>query len=193
MTKKLNLYNKNYLIKHSIKDEEINNRFASTFGERWIKYRDLWSDLSYLKFETSFPSYVVFEFSSACNLTCPMCSFGSQDKSIRKYYDGMMSFETFVKICHELNEHECPAVKLSGNNEPLLYPDFFDRVDYIKKHTKVMDIIMSTNGLLLDENRINRLLDNPVTKLCISIDAATRETYDKIRIGSNFEKVKKIS
>tara|TARA_B100000315_G_C14583827_1_gene591878 strand:- start:2614 stop:3705 length:1092 start_codon:yes stop_codon:yes gene_type:complete len=185
-----NLYEKNFLIKHSKKDSEVDEKLKDEFGERWSKYRQLWSDLTFFKVETKFPTYVLFEFSSACNLKCPMCNFGAQDKSLRKPYNGVMNFKTFTKICDELNTHECPAVKLSGNNEPLIYPDLFKRIDYLKKHTRVMDIIMSTNGLLLDKNIVSRLLDNPITKLCISIDAASKETYEKIRIGSDFHRVK---
>ena len=52
---------------------------------------------------------------------------------------------------------------------------------------KGFDVFFSTNGVLLTDEIIKLLVDNQITRLRISLDAATPETYEKIR-GFNFLK-----
>jgi MoaA/NifB/PqqE/SkfB family radical SAM enzyme len=62
--------------------------------------------------------------------------------------------------------------------EPLMHPKFEQIVDYSTKHNKIMEI--STNGQAFTNRTINALVGKPIY-LYISLDAATKETYAKIR------------
>jgi radical SAM protein with 4Fe4S-binding SPASM domain len=77
-----------------------------------------------------------------------------------------------------------------GTNEPLLDPKFEDYIKFASQHGFI-DISMNTNATLLSEERANKLLESGVTRLRFSLDAATKETYEKIRIGAKFEPVMK--
>jgi MoaA/NifB/PqqE/SkfB family radical SAM enzyme len=46
-----------------------------------------------------------------------------------------------------------------------------------------------TNGLLLDDEKIDAILENGVTQVCISIDGATAATYNSIRRGGDFDRL----
>jgi MoaA/NifB/PqqE/SkfB family radical SAM enzyme len=62
--------------------------------------------------------------------------------------------------------------------EPLMHPGFEQIMDYFTKHNKIMEI--STNGQAFTKRTITALVGKPVY-LYISLDAATKETYAKIR------------
>jgi MoaA/NifB/PqqE/SkfB family radical SAM enzyme len=96
-----------------------------------------------------------------------------------------MSFETlenlkgilpFVARCY-----------MFGNGEPLLHPNFLDFVRIISDYGIVIQF--NTNGTLLDEKMRVGLVSNGVDTITFSIDGATRETYESIRIGAKFAAV----
>ena len=52
-------------------------------------------------------------------------------------------------------------------------------------------IWLHTNGQMLNEKNSKRLIENGLKKLNISIDAVTKETYEKLRVGGSYEKLLK--
>src|SRR5262249_7995232 len=46
-----------------------------------------------------------------------------------------------------------------------------------------------TNGTLLDESKIGKILDSGITRLTFSIDGGTREVFEAIRVGARFDQV----
>ena len=73
-------------------------------------------------------------------------------------------------------------------NEPLLRKDLEEAIKYAKSKG-IINIYFVTNGSLLTEQRIEALLQSGVTKVFISIDAATEETYNKQRKNGLYKKV----
>src|SRR5690606_19116770 len=51
------------------------------------------------------------------------------------------------------------------------------------------DVHLVTNGTLLTEERTRELIDLGVTSLMISLDGATAETNDRIRVLGRFDRV----
>ncbi len=49
---------------------------------------------------------------------------------------------------------------------------------------------MSTNATLLDDRRVDLLLDCGLDYVILAFDGATKETYEKYRIGATFEKTR---
>mgnify|MGYP006295722057 CR=1 FL=1 len=70
--------------------------------------------------------------------------------------------------------------------EPLLYSRFAEALELIARAG--CELSMSTNGALLDGERLEMCLKH-MHMLKISVDAATPETYAKIRRGGSLEKV----
>jgi len=58
---------------------------------------------------------------------------------------------------------------------------------YVK--SKNIYVELYDNFYLIDKGITKELVEMGVDKIYISLDAATKETYEKIRVGSNFEKV----
>jgi MoaA/NifB/PqqE/SkfB family radical SAM enzyme len=63
----------------------------------------------------------------------------------------------------------------------LLHKLVFEMLTYAKKHSGT-SITLTTNGVLLDEKRCEKLLATGIDLVDISLDAFTPETYAKIRV-----------
>ena len=47
--------------------------------------------------------------------------------------------------------------------------------------------MLNTNGTLLPEERSRKFLKSGITRLRFSLDAATKETYEKVRLGGKYD------
>ena len=175
-------------VKMHSKESEINDKLSSIIGDKFVEYRKKFDAVNKFEMETDFPLYMQIELHQICNLQCPMCSIGAPEANQKYVTDQKMSWETFEKIILECEKYQCPSLNPQGINEPLLTSNLEDHIRFAKKHGFV-DIMMNTNATLLSEERAKKLLESGLTRIRFSLDAATKETYDKIRIGGDYEKV----
>ena len=91
--------------------------------------------------------------------------------------------EKYKRIVDEGSDFNCPSIEPQGVNEPLLVRDFHKYVRYAYDKG-FMDIMINTNASALTAKRSQQLLDSGITRLRFSLDAATPETYKKVRVGS---------
>lgn len=96
---------------------------------------------------------------------------------------GFMSIETFRKIFQSGIPY---AIKLNWRGEPLLHKDLCTMIRYAK-FIGVQEVLLNTNGLLVDRDMALALADAGLDWLIISVDGATKETYESIRIGGDWE------
>jgi radical SAM protein with 4Fe4S-binding SPASM domain len=115
-----------------------------------------------------------------CNLRCRMCDTIHWN---RKAPD--MDVEKFRRILDELPFLE--YIDLQGMGEPLINRDLFELIRLAKERHVLVEII--TNVTLLRGEVPEKILDVGLDFLHCSIDGATKETFESIRIGANFEKV----
>jgi radical SAM protein with 4Fe4S-binding SPASM domain len=130
------------------------------------------------------PTELQVEVTGACNLACEMCLVRYRPKLGRT--EGAMSFETFKNIVDELPALE--KITLQGLGEPLLAPDLFRMIEYAAARGVRMGF--NTNGTFLTRERAERLVRAGLDWLHVSVDGATAETYESIRHGSSFERVR---
>ncbi len=130
--------------------------------------------------QADYPRLIVFEVTNRCNLRCRMCAQSSRDF---KYSD--MPFEIVEKM-----ESVLPYAKdvsLFGWGEPLLHRRFLDIFDRVSRYP--VDVFVLTNGMLLDEQIGEHLIDGRLRYLNFSIDAPEPELYNSIRRGADFHHV----
>jgi MoaA/NifB/PqqE/SkfB family radical SAM enzyme len=130
------------------------------------------------------PRELQLEVTGACNLACRMCLVRYRPKLGRR--QGAMCFHTFKAIVDELPDLE--RLTLQGLGEPLLAPDLFQMLEYAAGRGVSMGF--NTNGTLLTRDRSRRLVELGVDWLHVSLDGATRATYEGIRDGSDFDRVR---
>ena len=161
---------------------------TAKYGQRWIEYREKWKAAGELQHLEDFPLFVRFETQFKCNSNCIMCVHGHNDLYNEHYYNDYMPRTVFERLVDECAEHGCPSVGMSQINEPLLDPDFIERTQYVAGKG-IMDIHINTNGQLLTEDISKKILDLGVTRLCVSLDAITEQTFKTIRRGLDFTTV----
>lgn len=144
---------------------------------QYLKYRTKWHLLPRLRVVSKYPTHLDIESTNACNLSCTMCMRGAMTDKV-----GMMDWKTFKSVF--LDAHPV-SVKLNWRGEPLLHPDIIDFIYYAK--TKCNEVSINTNGILLTSSMANELANAELDWLIISVDGATKHTYEKIRQGAKFE------
>lgn len=164
--------------------DDYEKEFVEKKGLEWIKYRKEWDEYCELKKEAIYPPHLELELNYSCNLRCPMCTW-SAEKAIEKKED-WFSFEEYKKIINDAIKNGTKSIRLCYINEPLIRTDLDQFIKYASD-AGVLDIIITTNGTLLTKIVSKKLIEAGLTKISISLDAATSETYDKIRVGGDFK------
>ncbi len=153
-------------------------RLAEIKGEAFAEYRRIFEQARQEKIRTEWPIEVSLGLTSYCNLLCKMC-YRNYIPDVGKHYMPLEMVDDIVEQCKELN---IASFWLGSFTEGLLHPDI---VKVIEKCGTVnaLDYWFTTNGTMLTEEVAKAMIDNGVTKLHVSLDAATAETYKKIRGG----------
>ncbi len=126
------------------------------------------------------PITMDIEPTTGCNFRCTMCQVSSPN-----FVSKNLDFEMFKKVIDE--NKQLLKIKLQGMGEPLVNINFYKMVEYATKYGIVSEI--TTNGSLLNENNIQKLLKSNLSRITVSIDGASPDIFEKIRIKSNFELV----
>jgi MoaA/NifB/PqqE/SkfB family radical SAM enzyme len=124
------------------------------------------------------PRFLNVEFVlGKCNLSCRMCLGGHRkDKQSRFEY---MTAEDFRRTLASAPT-VAGATLSSGDSEPLLHPQFEQLLEIALQHRVLLDVF--TNGLALNARRCRKLVESQtVSMINFSVDAATAETYRRIR------------
>lgn len=153
--------------------------------DEWTTYRKDWQKYCNLEEESSYPIHLEIELNYSCNLKCPFCTWSSE--SIQEKRSDWFTFEEYKKIIDKAVNKGTKAIRLCYINEPLIRPDLDQFIKYASD-AGILDIIITTNGTLMTKAVSKKLIEAGLTKLNVSLDAATKETYDKVRVGGDFEK-----
>jgi radical SAM protein with 4Fe4S-binding SPASM domain len=108
-------------------------------------------------------------------------------RNYMKDEDGCITPELFKKIFHEFIPY---SIKLNWRGEPLINKGLPYMVKYAKDKG-VHEVSFNTNGLLLNRENIYQLANAGLDWIIISVDGATKSTYEQIRRGGDFEKLVK--
>lgn len=133
-----------------------------------------------------FPKYLTIETCNNCNAKCIMCPKGL--KGVQKLE--LMDETLFLKISQELKKYASwiEMICLNSDGEPLLDKKLPERIKVLKD-IGIKHINISTNGQLLTEELSEALINAGLDDIRISLDALKQETYEKIRVGLDFNKV----
>ncbi len=126
------------------------------------------------------PTALQVEITTACNLKCTMCEHTYMQQIGRN-----LKIDGFRKIIDE--NPNVQIVNLTGIGEALMNKQFLDMADYAK--SKGIYVWFSDNFTFLNDANIDRILKAGVDYIVMSLDGATKETFEKIRVGANFDVV----
>lgn len=153
--------------------------------QRWVAHRK-----DNKAYETStvlpFPPYLILEPTNVCNLQCPFCPRELTEKSRGL---GFMEFDVYKKIIDEAIVNNVYGVTLYMLGEPMLHSKIVDMINYAKE-AGIPAVNLSTAATT---NNLDELLETELDDLILSIDGATKEMYERMRVGGTFEKTTSIT
>ena len=123
------------------------------------------------------PVCLYLEVTNRCNLLCETCP--RTFETLEPPAD--MSWALFTRIVDQVPN--VARVVLHGVGEPMLVKELPRMVRYLKDRGTY--VLFNTNGTLLQPKRFQELVDTGLDELRVSLDAADRESYAKIR-GKDF-------
>lgn len=134
------------------------------------------------------PLTVDLDLSNVCNQKCFFCN-AAYVRCKSNY--SMMSKTHAISIIDAMvtNWPTLKSMCFGGGGEPFTHPDAIKIIEYTKKNTDI-EIAIFTNATLLTDNDC-KILSNSARYVGISFDAATKETYQKIRGVDHFDRTLK--
>lgn len=184
---------RNWEVKSGLLTRAINLYKKGGFDPRFYLYR--------YRFRTnpkrfnvgSFPLDVIAETANLCNLRCLMCFHADNEEQHFPVTETtnvrIMSMDTFKRIVDECAQHKLPALKLSWRGEPMLNKKFTEMIRYAKAKG-ILEVTSLTNATLMNEKICREIVSAKLDQLVISIDGFSKETYEKVRVGANYEEVR---
>jgi radical SAM protein with 4Fe4S-binding SPASM domain len=128
---------------------------------------------------SSYPVISGIESTNACGMQCRMCPRSHMKRSV-----GFISLELFEKIASQMKYNK--IVSLHHFGDPLLHPQIGELINILHKYN--IQASFSTNPQMLNDKNIAAILDSQLDRLNISLDGATKETYESLRGGiANYE------
>lgn len=122
------------------------------------------------------------EMTNACNYRCLFCRTG---KGFGKKF-GKMKLENIEKLVEEMGEYVYMA-SLHLRGEPLLHEELPKIIGLFHKNN--IHTVMSSNISLMDEKKARSMIESKLDYLIVAIDGSTKETYEKYRVGGDYETV----
>jgi hypothetical protein len=109
--------------------------------------------------------------------------------NVKKYRKiQLMDWSLYTKIIDEISiERPDARVWQIFFGDPFMCRDIAKRIEYAKSKG-LTDVVLNTNGVLMKPEKAEAVIRAGLDAMYVGIDAATAETYGKIRIGGNFEK-----
>ena len=164
---------KNYSNLGRWKGKMVTNTFAPPVGSLPM-FRALKTLVKSNLIGHPFPVAMTFAVTYKCQCKCVHCSAGSH---LRK--DKLeLTTEEAKKLIKKSQDLGVTIIAFTGG-EPLLREDIFELISYVNKR-KAMPI-MFTNGLLLTDENIEKLVDAGLYSLFVSIDSPSPEEHNRLR------------
>lgn len=130
-----------------------------------------------------FPKRITLELTSRCNISCVFCP-----RKLLRGKQGDLDVGLAKRLIDEMAEHLPVTLVPFFRGEPLLHPDWFE-ILYYAKEKGIGPIQLTSNGILLDEQNIEKILDLEIDFISFSLDTVDKELYERTRRGGNYDEV----
>lgn len=164
----------------------LQKMFPKFCSEAYLKLQFLLRNKSqkdYIKYFLSkdvlpHPLLVSIETINRCNSDCAFCI---SNRNLEKRPFKIMSDELFVSIIDQLSDWGYEGhLYLCGNNEPFLDTKIIERVKYAREKLPNSFIFISTNGLLLDIDKVKKIIPY-LNQLIINNYCLDMKLHDNIK------------
>ena len=128
------------------------------------------------------PLYVAWQVTNECNLACMHCI--EESGPGKAFKDELTKAQVFA-VLEQMMALEIPYLSFSGG-EPMLHPNFFEMAEFVCGQGSELKI--ETNGHLLTPQACERLARIGVKAVQVSLDGASRKTFNRIRVLGEFDR-----
>ena len=134
------------------------------------------------------PIYTIsINIDESCNLRCPSCRRDAKMITSGPDYDIKIVQVNHLVTLLENFDHPCRII-MSGNGDPLASSILRPLIHRFKPK-KDQHIKLFTNGLLIRKQIADSSIRDRITEYLISIDAGSKEVYEKVRLGGKWEQL----
>ena len=133
------------------------------------------------------PKILELSISSICDNSCLGCWCHSPLIKRKPIKEKFLSLEKIKEIITELKELGLEEVQVSGAGEPLLHPNFWEILDFLKK--KGLKTHLVTNFISIKEEELKKFFEDRTDSITISLWSSTPESYEVLhpnRTGEDF-------
>jgi len=155
------------------KGHRVSNTFAPPVGSRPM-FRLIKASIMGRLFRYTFPVAMTFAVTYKCQGNCVHCSAG---RHIKKESKELSTLE--AKAVIDQSQNLGVSIIAFTGGEPLLRDDIFELISYVNKKKAVP--ILFTNGKLLSDEYVEKLINSGLFSLFVSIDSPNAEEHDQLR------------
>lgn len=120
-----------------------------------------------------------------CNLRCQYCM--PEENYVWLPRETLLTFKEIVFLTDLFSEQGVDRVRITGG-EPLLRKDLASLIGMLQKNTRIQDIAMTTNGVLLSEHAQN-LFDAGLHRITVSLDTLKPERFKALTRRDTLDQV----
>lgn len=128
-----------------------------------------------------YPRQLEIEVTTACNLKCVICEHTYWREEPRH-----MTFDEFKRVIDQFPKLRW--IGLTGIGSGFLNPEYMKMLRFLKRE-KACFVEFFDHFSMLDEEISRELVRLGINKIWVSLESASKESYDKIRVGSDFDRV----
>ena len=151
------------------------------FDLRFLLYRMRWNYAARMDYVGRFPVNIDIEPTEACNLKCVMCPQSFEEFPETKMIDVGLA----KRVIDEAAANGTYSVKFTWRGEPGLHKGLVEMVRYCKEKG-IPEVQFTTNGTPYNETKARELVAAGLDRIIFSMDGASAETVETIRVGINY-------
>jgi len=131
---------------------------------------------------------IFLEPTVCCNLSCFEAVCSKESGLIGTRSRSFFPLEEFRRVADEVGPG-LVRLDLFNYGDPFVHPQAVEMIEYLKARHPRVYLYVSTNGLLLDEEKMRRVVASGLDEITFSVDGPDQATYEKYRRGGDFAKV----
>lgn len=126
-----------------------------------------------------FPYKTEIEHTTMCNKKCIICEHTYWNEKSER-----VTFEQFEKMASQFPNLRW--INITGEGSGFLNPDFLKIIRYLRSRRIPVNFVDEFD--FMDEKIAREMIELGVNCIWISMDGATKETYEKIKVGCSFDR-----
>jgi MoaA/NifB/PqqE/SkfB family radical SAM enzyme len=132
------------------------------------------------------PAFLQLEFTNLCNANCVFCPYQYQERT-----RSMMPETVFQKAVGDYVEAGGGPVNLTPIvGDALIHPEFLRWVRHLRSLPSITEILLTTNGILLDKHGIDNVLDSGISSIIISTAGFDEAMYKRMYRSDAYDRMR---